>query len=64
MGLSNTKEFWVVGIIVGAILVIGIIYFYKLLSGRDWYTQTRVTALPNGGRRKRLRLRQIRKKRR
>ena len=64
MGLSNTKEFWVVGIIVGAILVIGIIYFYKLLSGRDWYTQTRFTALPHGGRRKRLRLRQIRKKRR
>ena len=59
MGLSNTKEFWVVGIIVGAILVIGIIYFYKLLSGRDWFT-----ALPHGGRRKRLRLRQIRKKRR
>lgn len=57
MGLSNTKEFWVVGIIVGVVFVIGVIYIFKLLN--DESARTR-----RGGRRKRLRLRQIRKKRR
>ena len=55
MGLSNTKEFWVVGIIVGVVFVIGVIYFVKLFKS---------TRTIGGGQRKRLRLRQIRKKRR
>jgi hypothetical protein len=54
MGLVNTREFQTIGIIVGAVFVIGVIYFFKLLKDKS--------ARTTGGRRKRLR--QIRKKRR
>ena len=37
MALVNTPEFWIIGVIMGAILVIGIIYCYKLISGRSWF---------------------------
>ena len=58
MGLVNTREFQTIGIIVGVVFVIGVIYMLKLLNNKSAHTQK------VGGRRKRLRLRQIRKKRR
>jgi len=54
MALVNTQEFWIIGIIFGAILVIGIIYKIKQVSSNNSML---------GGRRKK-RPRQIRKKRR
>ena len=56
MGLVNTREFWIVGVIVGVVLVIGIIYFIKTLNNK------KVSIIKKGGRRKRTRL--VRKKRR
>ena len=57
MGLVNTREFQTIGLIVCAVFVIGVIYFFKLLNDESARTI-------KGGRRKRLRLRQIKKKRR
>ena len=59
MALVNTPEFWIIGVIMGAILVIGIIYCYKLISGRSWFGTSYVVT--EGGRRKRPR--QIKKRR-
>ena len=55
MVLTETKEFGVIGGIVGLIFVVGVIYFIKILNKKSAHTF-------KGGRRKRARL--IIKKRR
>ena len=36
MGLVNTQEFWIVGVIVGVVLVIGIIYLIKTINNKKF----------------------------
>jgi len=59
MALVNTEEFQTIGIIMGAVFVMGIIYFIILLNNKSAHTP-RVSH--RGGRRKRPR--QMKKKRR
>lgn len=61
MALVNTAEFPIVGIIMGAVFVFGIIYFIKLIN--DNSARTRIQSHTRGGGR-RKRPRQMKKKRR
>jgi len=48
MALVNTREFWIIGVAVGIVLIIGMAYAHKRMNGGPSETKT-------GGRRRRPR---------